>query len=120
MDNVEELLNTREVLGSENAVRTMLFYYITALQSVGIEDTKQYIASRIGDMISLSEEQVKFILSNFYEGDKLVESLNSSIELLVDMNNKKEYDEDTLNIVINLLNMIVNTYVNYDSNTSKE
>ncbi len=102
-----------EVKGSEAAVRKMLLYYISALQSVGIEDTKQYIATRIGEMISLSEEQVKFILVNFNKQNQLIENLDNSVRLLEKMKEEEKLDLESLDIVIQILNLIMKDYDNF-------
>ena len=113
--NQEEYQNAinEEVKGSESAVRKMLLYYVSALQSVGVEDVKQYIATRIGEMISLSEEQVQFILANFNKENKLIENLDNSIQLLEKMRKEKKLDLESLDIVIQVLNLIMKDYDNF-------
>lgn len=102
-----------EVKGSESAVRKMLLYYVSALQSIGVEDVKQYIATRIGEMISLSEEQVQFILANFNKENKLIENLDNSIQLLEKMKKEEKLDLESLDIVIQVLNLIMKDYDNF-------
>lgn len=108
----EELDNfiNEEVKGSENAVCKMLMYYISALQTAGVEDVKQYVASRIGDLISLSEEQCQFVMANFYKDNKIVENLKNSMKLLNAMKEKNQLDMESLDIVIKVLNLILKDY----------
>ena len=104
--NQEEYQNAinEEVKGSESAVRKMLLYYVSALQSVGV------VATRIGEMISLSEEQVQFILANFNKENKLIENLGNSIQLLEKMRKEEKLDLESLDIVIQVLNLIMKDY----------
>lgn len=110
--NQEEYQNAinEEVKGSETAVKKMLLYYISALQSVGVEDTKQYVATRIGEMISLSEEQVQFILANLDKQNQLIENLDNSVRLLEKMKEEEKLDLESLDIVIKILNLIMKDY----------
>jgi hypothetical protein len=99
-----------EVKGSEAAVRKMLLYYVSALQSTGVEDVRQYIATRIGEMISLSEEQVQFILANFNKENQLIENLDNSVRLLEKMKKEEKLDMESLDIVIKVLSLIRKDY----------
>ena len=114
-DEYQEYINS-EVKGAEFAVKKMLLYYVSALQSVGVTDVRQHIATRIGEMISLSEEQLKFVLANFYEDNKLVENLNNSIQLLQKMKKEDKLDVESLDIVVQLLSLIVKDYNDFKPN----
>jgi hypothetical protein len=96
-----------EVKGAEKAVSTMLLYYVSALQSVGVEDVKQYIATQIGSMICLSEEQYIFVTENLKQEGKLFENINNSIRLLKQIEDKKELDLDSIKIVRQVLELIL-------------
>ncbi len=104
----------REIKGSEAGVRKMLMYYISALKDAGIEDINQYIATKMAEMIQLSEEQLKFVLVNFNNENKLVDNLQNSIQLLTAMKDKKKLDLESLEIVIKVLNLILEDYNNFD------
>lgn len=110
--NQEEYQNAinEEVKGSEAAVRKMLLYYISALQSTGVEDVRQYIASRIGEMISLSDEQFQFIITNFNKENQLIENLDNSVRLLEKMKKEEKLDIESLDIVIQILSLIRKDY----------
>lgn len=108
-EEYQEYINA-EVKGAEFAVKKMLMYYVSALQTIGVDDIRQYIATRIGDMISLSEEQLQFILTNFHEDNKLIENLNNSIQLLNKMKKEDKLDVESLDIVIQVLSLIVKDY----------
>lgn len=114
-EEYQEYINA-EVKGAEFAVKKMLMYYVSALQSVGVTDVRQHIATRIGDMIGLSEEQLQFVLANFHAENKLVENLNNSIQLLQKMKKEDKLDIESLDIVIQVLSLIVNDYDNYKPN----
>ena len=91
------------LLGAKDGVQNMLFYYLTALIDNGVKDPKQHIATEIGKMIDLSEEQVTYVKANVRLQGKLPESLTSSIDILKNM---KSFDEEAVNIVVGLLTAI--------------
>lgn len=97
----------QEVKGAEAAVSKMLLYYVSALQSVGVEDVKQYIATQIGKMICLSEEQYIYITENLKQDGKLFENLDNSVKLLKQIEDKKELDLDSIKIVRQILELIL-------------
>jgi len=100
----------REVQGAEKAISTMLLYYISALQATGVDDVKQYIATRISEMISLSEEQYKFVLANFEKDGKIIDNLNNCVQLLKNMEEKKELDLESIGIIKQVLELIIKDY----------
>ena len=101
-DSIEQ-----EVKGAESAVSKMLLYYVSALQSVGVDDVKQYIATQIGKMICLSEEQCIFITENLKQDGKLFENIDNSIKLLKQIEEKQELDLDSIKIVRQILELIL-------------
>jgi len=108
-NEIQELID-KEVKGSESAVQKMLLYYASALLSNGVDDVKQYIATKICDMIELSEEQSKFVLANFNQKGKLVENLENSIKLLKKIEENKELDLESITIVRKVLELILKDY----------
>lgn len=108
-EEFQESINN-EVKGAEVAVNKMLLYYISALQTVGVEDVKQYIATRISEMIQLSEEQCNFIKANFTHDNKLIENMKNSVQLLQNMEDKKELDLDSIKIVKQIIELIIKDY----------
>ena len=92
--------------GAENALQSMLFYYITALIDNGVNDPKQYIATKICSMIDLAEDQSAYVKANIASRNKLLESLKSSMELLESMESSGNLDMDSLKIVKGILSNV--------------
>lgn len=105
----KEVYNT-EVEGAERAVEKMLIYYVSALQDAGVQDVRQYIASKICSMIQFSEAQVKFIKTNFTSEDKILDNLVNSVKLLENMEKTKELDLSSIKIIREVLNTIIEDY----------
>ena len=105
-----EQMFDNEVQGAENAVRKMLLYYISALDTVGVQDIKQYIATRISSMIDLSEEQYNFIKLNFESDNKIIENLENGVKLLKKIENEQKLDITSINIVKQMLETIIRDY----------
>lgn len=112
-ENFKEIINN-EIKGAENAVKKMLFYYISALESSGVEDVKQYVATQISKLIDLSEEQYRFVIANLNSDSKIIDSLNNCIVLLEDMENNKKLDLQSISIIKNALNAMVNDCKDFD------
>ena len=108
----EEMQTTidNEVKGAENAVKKMLLYYASALQTLGVEDVRQYIATRIGDMISLSDEQCKFILTNLKSENRIIDNLKNSIQLLNKMKQENKLDMESVDIIVKVMELILKDY----------
>lgn len=94
------------ILGAKDGVQHMLFYYLTALIDSGVKDPKQHIATEIGKMIDLSEEQVSYVKTNIGLKNTLLENLSSSVTLLENMKTSDTLDKDSVDIVIGLLTVI--------------
>lgn len=105
-----EKIASHEVQGAEDAVRKMLLYYASALHNIGVEDVRQYIATKISSMIDLSEEQYQFILTNLNSENNIIESLENSVKLLKSIEDKKELDIDSIKIVRQFLEVILKDY----------
>lgn len=112
-ENLDEILNN-EVKGAENAVRKMLLYYYSALEVSGVKDIKQYIATKIGKMIDLSEDQCSFIKANLSSNSKLKESLDNNIMLLENIENTKTLDIESIHIVKEFLKLLSKDLSNVD------
>lgn len=93
---------------NKNAVVDMLFYYIHSLIKQGVEDPLQVISTEIPEMIHASMEQIEYIKINTLQNNKLVENLDSSIELLNSMEESKSLDLESLKIVKGILEIIRN------------
>ena len=104
--NEEEYIQ-KEVASSENAVRKMLFYYASSLTDLGVEDVRQYIATKLPEMIDLSKEQSDFVYMNVSKNNKIYDNLNNSIKLLTQMEKTKKIDLDSIKIIKQVLTLIV-------------
>lgn len=94
-----------KITGAKNGVQTMLFYFLSSV--IGkVEDPKQYIASELGKMIDLSEEQIQYVQMCVTHENKMLESLSSSISLLKNMEKTGELDLDSVKIVRNILEIM--------------
>ena len=98
-------MEDNKMSGAKNGLQTMLFYYLYSLIG-NVEDPKQYIATEIGKMIDLSEEQIQYVQSHISTEGKLVESLSSSIQLLENMEKTGKLDLESVSIVKNTLQIM--------------
>lgn len=102
-----------EVKGSELGVKRMLFYYASSLQDSGVEDVRQYIATKLPEMIELATSQAEFVATNIQNDNKILDSLKDSIKLLSAMQEKKEYDETSVNIIKSIFENIIRDIDDY-------
>ena len=92
-------------LGAENSVQTMMFYYLSTL--IGeVEDPKQYMATKMGKMIDLSEEQIQYVKINISNNNKMLDNLSSSIALLENIEKTEKLDLESIGIVKNILKIM--------------
>lgn len=91
--------------GAKQAVQNMLYYYLIALKDERVQDPKQAIATELGQMIDLSQEQVDYVLASLSNGSRLTENLSKCIELLKGMLSAGTLDKDAVNIVIKILDI---------------
>lgn len=91
---------------SKNAVVDMLFYYIHSLIKQGVEDPLQVVSTELPEMIHASMEQIEYVKMNILQENKLVENLDSSIELLGSMEESKTLDLESIKIVKGILEII--------------
>ena len=59
-------MDDSRLTGAKEGVQTMLFYYLLALQG-NVKDPKQVIATELGHMIDLSEEQIQYVIGKVNE-----------------------------------------------------
>lgn len=95
-----------KITGAKQGVQNMLFYYISALMDNGVKDPKQHIATEIGKMIDLSEDQVLYVESHIRNDNKLVDNLSSSIALLQNMEKTSQFDIESIKIVKGVLEIM--------------
>lgn len=91
--------------GAKQGLQTMLFYYLSALIPL-VKDPKQCIATDIGKMIDLSEEQLAYVKMTIATQNRVMSSLSSSIELLEVMEKSQKLDVESLSIVKRVLNTL--------------
>lgn len=92
--------------GAKQGVQNMLFYYVSALLDSGVKDPKQRIATEIGEMIDLAEDQVLYVESHIRNDNKLVDNLSSSIALLEGMEKTGKIDLESIRIVKGVLEIM--------------
>lgn len=90
--------------GAKQAVQNMLFYYLTTL--LDQEDPKQIMASEMGAMIELSEEQLNYVKLQLSAKNKVLDNFETCIKLLESMVKTGELDIDSLKIVIQVLSLM--------------
>lgn len=91
---------------SLQAVVDMLFYHYYSLVKQGVEDPKQVMASELPELINLSEEQIQYVKMNILQENKLIENLDSSIELLSSMEGSNRLDMDSVKILKGILTIM--------------
>lgn len=91
--------------GAKQAVQNMLYYYLIALKDEKVQDPKRVIATELGEMIDLSEEQVDYVVASLNDGSRLTENLSKCVELLRGMLSAGTLDKDAVNIVVQILEL---------------
>ena len=90
--------------GAKQAVQNMLFYYLTTL--LDEKDPKQIMASELGAMIDLSEDQVNYVKLQLSAKNKVLDNLETCVQLLENMVKTEKIDIDALKIVIQVLSLM--------------
>lgn len=98
-------MEDNKINGAKNGVQTMLFYYLSSLIGT-VEDPKQYIATEMGKMIDLSEEQIQYVKMDIANENKLIENLSSAISLLENMEKTGKPDFESIKIVRSILEIM--------------
>ena len=93
------------ITGAKHSVQTMMFYYLSSLIG-SVEDPKQYIATELGKMIDLSEEQIQYVKMNVTNDNKMLDNLSSSIALLENMEKTGKLDLESVGIVKQILEIM--------------
>ena len=91
--------------GAKHAVQTMLFYYLSSLIGT-VEDPKQVIATELGSMIDLSEEQIQYVKLSLATEDKVLSNFESCIQLLDGIKDKDSFDLESIKIVRDILSLM--------------
>ena len=100
-------MEDNKMSGAKNGLQTMLFYYLYSLIG-NVKDPKQYIATEMGKMIDLSEEQIQYVEMNIANDNKLLENLSSSIRLLDNIEKTGKLDMESIKIVKSILEIMEN------------
>ena len=95
----------RRRLGAKKGAETMLFYYLESLIGT-VDDPKQVVATELGPMIDLSEAQIQYVKMSIANDNKMLDNLSCSIDLLKAMENTKEIDLESINIIRNILEIM--------------
>jgi len=98
-------MDNSKISGARHSVQTMLFYYLSSLIGT-VEDPKQYIATEIGKMIDLSEEQIQYVKMSVANQNKMLDNLSSSIALLENMEKTGKLDLDSIGIIKGILSIM--------------
>lgn len=91
-----------KVSGAKQGVQTMLYYYLSSLIGT-VPDPKQHIATELGTMIDLSEEQIQYVKMSIAHDNKMLESLSSCVALLSNIEKTGELDLQAIRIVKKVL-----------------
>lgn len=101
-------MENNKAFGAKQAVQNMLFYYLSSLMEIS-DDPKQIIASEIGAMINLSEEQIEYVKLSLASDNKVISNFNLCIQLLDNMKDKESFDLESINIIKNILSLMRDT-----------
>lgn len=91
--------------GAKAGVQTMMYYFLLAAMEQE-EDPKQYIATELGKMIDLSEEQIQYVQLSINNESKLMDNLKLCIQLLEPMKDTNTVDLESIKIVKEILVLI--------------
>lgn len=98
-------MENNKLSGAKNGLRTMMFYYLSSLIGT-VEDPKQYIATELGQLIDLSEEQMQYVSMNIASENKILVNLSSSIALLDNIEKTGKLDMESIKIVNGILKIM--------------
>lgn len=98
-------MENNKTSGAKHGVQTMMFYYLSSLIGT-VEDPKQHIATELGKMIDLSEEQIQYVKMNVANDNKMLDNLSSSIALLENMEKTEKLDLESIGIVKKILKIM--------------
>ena len=97
--------------GAKDATQSMLFYYLLSLSQSGVEDPKQLIATELGKMINLSEEQIEYVITETKTNNRILDNIDSCIKLLNNILETKNMDYDSIKIVTGILSYMKDEYL---------
>lgn len=98
-------MENNKISGAKHGVQTMMFYYLSSLIGT-VEDPKQHIATELGKMIDLSEEQIQYVKMNIANDNKMLDNLSSSISLLENIEKTGKLDLESIKIVKGILEIM--------------
>ena len=94
-----------KISGAKHGVQTMLYYYLSSLIGT-TPDPKQVIATELGAMIDLSEEQIQYVKMSIAHDNKMLENLSSCVALLSNIEKTGELDLQSIGIVRKILEVM--------------
>ncbi len=98
-------MENNKISGAKQGVQTMMFYYLSSLIG-SVEDPKRHIATELGKMIDLSEEQIQYVQMSIANDNKMLDNLSSSIALLENMEKTGKLDLESIGIVKGILTIM--------------
>lgn len=98
-------MENNKISGARQGVQTMMFYYFSSLIGA-VEDPKQYIATEMGKMIDLSEEQIQYVKMSIANDNKMLDNLSSSIALLENIEKTGKLDLESIGIIKGILTIM--------------
>lgn len=98
-------MEDNRISGAKHSVQTMLFYYLSSVIGT-VPDPKQYIATEMGKMIDLSEEQIQYVKMSVANNNKMLDNLSSSIALLDNIEKTGVLDLESIGIVNGVLKLM--------------
>ena len=94
-----------KISGAKQGVQTMLYYYLSSLIGT-VPDPKQVIATELGTMIDLSEEQIQYVKMSIAHDNKMLENLSSCVALLSNIEKTGKLDLQSIEIVRKMLEVM--------------
>lgn len=99
-------MDDKKVTGSRKSLQSMLFYHLVALSEL-YENPRGMILEEIADMITLSEDQLKYVKLKLGKNASVDEQLEMASKLTDGMMKEKKLDMEALNIIKGLLDETV-------------
>lgn len=99
-------MEDKKLTGSKKSLQSMLFYHLIALDEQ-YADPKGELVKEIADMITLSEDQVKYVKMGISNNAGFDDQLEMASKLVEGMIKTKKIDMESLNIIKGLLDTTI-------------
>ena len=113
-------MDNNSINGVEIGLNKMIMYYAIALKESGIENIKEYMASKMVDMIQLSADESEIIMLNILKDNQTLNGLKKSIELLDTISITNNNDKESIKIIKNILNLVVNDLIAFNNTIGEQ